>query len=1044
MSEKYTVAELKYILKENGLKVSGRKPDLVERVLPILNAEASEEAVEEVKEEVKEETVEAEIVEAEEKAPVDLTFPDTEEALSSILALYGLSYDDLSIKDIEFADGKICINGEAFIQNGLSMSDSTMSIINADPTLNLTMNIPEVAYSDFESTIFRFKDLDLNLIPTDDSLEFKAALKGLDIMTDLNNIILKGLDFAFKSFPDRGVEIGIDIDDFIYPNFYNTSFNFENLDFNMAIGVDGQSIAISVNLPALDLLNKDYRVKLSDLSLNLVLSDLQLSDLDLSIAISDFHYTNFDDVVIYMEDIGVSLEHIPDTNSFNVLIGLSAMDAVGLNSFDALFPMMEITGVNFNSKDSDSLINFTGLISPIDLTQIDLLELGALLGSGFDLDAYTRNMAYYPDIASEGASDLGIPGLDLGAIVANCDYSCLGAIELNLTGLLDSADIDLSDLGIDLSDYDISSIKLSDLIGAVGDSEFVMSAIPAVLNIFSLDLTDVDVSGLIADFDEENFDISSLLASLNLSSTDIAAILDILDKSDIDLGAIFAGCDISCLDAITLDLTGFIDSLGIDLSAFIDLSEFDLSAVSLTDIIAILNSFEFDMSTISALLKIFGLDIGDLDLEGLIASFDTENFDLSTLLASLNLSDLDIDAILAIFNNPDFDWAGIFENSDLSCLDAITLDLTGLLDSAEIDLSALGIDLSDYDLSSIKLSELIGVFGNLDFDMSDMISGIDFESIDFENIDLEGLIADFDAENFDISTLLESLNLSSTDLSAIFDMFINSDVDLGKVFEGCDYSCLDAIVLNLSGLLDSIGIDLADLGIDLSDYDLSAIKLSELIGILNGFDLDMNTLSALLKIFGIDLEELDLSGLIAIFDGDNFDMTALLSSLNLGGVDISAIVELFDNLGFDFDGMFENLDISCFDAITLDLTGLIDSTGIDLAAFGIDLSAYDLSAIKLSDLIGVVCSSEFIMSASGAVMKLFNINVDDLDFDGLIASFDAENFDISPLLESIELSGFDISEMLEMFDMNGFDLSQFLNQFISSFMENALLESGDE
>ena len=927
------------------------------------------------------------------------------------------------------------------------MSDSTMSIIDADSALNLTMNIPEVAYSDFESTIFRFKDLDLNLIPTTDSLEFKAALNGLDIMTDFNNIILKGLDFIFKSFPDKGVGIDIDIDSFIYPNFYDTSFNFENLDFNLDIGVDGKSLAISVNLPALDLLNKDYRVKLSDLSLNLELSDLQLSDLDLSIAISDFHYTNFDDVVIYIDDIDVSLEHIPDTNSFNVLIGMSAMDAVGLNSFDALFPMMEITGVNFNSKDSDSLINVTGLISPIDLTHIDLLELAALLSSGFDLDTYTRNMAdygVYSDFEIEGPSDLGIPGLDLGAIVANCDYSCLGAIELNLTGLLDSVDIDLADLGIDLSDYDISSIKLSDLIGAVGDSEFVMSAIPAVLNIFSLDLTDVDVSGLIADFDEENFDISTLLASLNISASDLSGILDNLNESDIDFDAIFKDGDFSCLGAITLDLTGLIDSLGIDLSAFIDLSQFDLSAISLADIVAIIGSFEFDMSTISALLKIFGLDIGDLDLEGLIASFDAENFDLSTLLASLNLSDLDIDAILAIFNNPDFDWAGIFENSDLSCLDAITLDLTGLLDSAEIDLSALGIDVSDYDLSSIKLSELIGVFGNLDFDMSGLISGIDFSSVDFENIDMEGLIADFDAENFDISTLLESLNLSSTDLSAIFDMFINSDVDLGKVFEGCDYSCLDAIVLNLSGLLDSIGIDLADLGIDLSDYDLSAIKLSELIGILNGFDLDMNTLSALLKIFGIDLEDLDLSGLIAIFDGDNFDMTALLSSLNLGGVDISAIVELFDNLDFDFDGIFENVDISCFDAITLDLTGLIDSTGIDLAAFGIDLSAYDLSAIKLSDLIGVVCNSEFIMSASGAVMKLFNINVDDLDFDGLIASFDAENFDISPLLESIELSGFDISEMLEMFDMNGFDLSQFLNQFISSFMENALLESGDE
>ncbi|MBQ6512836.1 SAP domain-containing protein, partial [Methanobrevibacter sp.] len=41
ISEKYTVPELKYILRENGLKVSGKKQDLVERVLPILNEDVS-------------------------------------------------------------------------------------------------------------------------------------------------------------------------------------------------------------------------------------------------------------------------------------------------------------------------------------------------------------------------------------------------------------------------------------------------------------------------------------------------------------------------------------------------------------------------------------------------------------------------------------------------------------------------------------------------------------------------------------------------------------------------------------------------------------------------------------------------------------------------------------------------------------------------------------------------------------------------------------------------------------------------------------------
>ena len=46
VSNKYTVAQLKDILRENGLKVSGKKQKLIERVLPVLNSNGEVESVE--------------------------------------------------------------------------------------------------------------------------------------------------------------------------------------------------------------------------------------------------------------------------------------------------------------------------------------------------------------------------------------------------------------------------------------------------------------------------------------------------------------------------------------------------------------------------------------------------------------------------------------------------------------------------------------------------------------------------------------------------------------------------------------------------------------------------------------------------------------------------------------------------------------------------------------------------------------------------------------------------------------------------------------
>jgi hypothetical protein len=169
-------------------------------------------------------------------------------------------------------------------------------------------------------------------------------------------------------------------------------------------------------------------------------------------------------------------------------------------------------------------------------------------------------------------------------------------------------------------------------------------------------------------------------------------------------------------------------------------------------------------------------------------------------------------------------------------------------------------------------------------------------------------------------------------------------------------------------------------------------------------------------------------------------MTGLLESLNLSELDISALIEMFTDPDMDFAGAFENFDYSSLGAIKLDLTGLLDSAGIDLTEFGIDLSGYDLSAISLEELIDALSSSEFIMTADAAISKLLDMDYDNLNFDGIISSFDAENFDISGLLESLDLSNFDVSGIFGNFDMNGIDIAEFLNGSLSMLIEKSLPE----
>ena len=1056
ISERYTVRELRDILRENGLSVSGKKPELVERALPVLNGDLDE------------------------ASPEDGA---NDEPISSTLAAYGINYDNLAIKDKSVMGDNAEYNIEGFTQNGLIMSDSTMSMASSDSSnLDLKMNIPEVSYSDFQSTVFTFKNLDLSIMPSSNpqSLELSALMDSLELITERDYVNLKGLNLFSKAFPDNGVRLDIDISDFLYPNFYNATISFEDLDFNMSLGVDGEKLAVSVNLPTLKLINKDYRVTLSDLNLDLFVHDLRLSDFDLSISMSDFHYTNFDDVILYMDDINVSLEPILNSNSFDVIIGMNRFDVTGI-TFNDLFPMLNIDTINIKAPadDSELPINLIGHISPLDLTKLDLLSIGALLSSGFDMDTYARNMSDLYNV-----SDLDASGFNIGSIFEDFDYSSFDSIVLNLAPLIDSTGIDLADFGIDLSDYDLSAISLSDIIGALGDSNFTIDGIKSILSLLKLDSDDLDMSGLIS-FDAENFDMSSLLGSLNISVEDISGILDMIEDSDLDLGKIFKNIDISCLDAVVLNLTGLLDSIGIDLADLgIDLSDYDLSAIRLSDLIGIISNFDIDMSTISVLLKVFGLELNEIDLSSLIADFDAENFDITTLLGSLNISVEDISGILDIVKNSDIDLGRIFENCDSSILDAVALNLTGLIGSLGIDLSALGLDLSDSDLSAIKLSDLIGIISNLELDMSTIAAVLKSFGIDLSEIDLSGLIASFDEENFDMTSLLGSLDLSGLDISGILDMFKNSDLDLGSVFENCDYSCLDAVALNLTGLIGSLGIDLSALGLDLSDYDLSAIKLSDLIGLLSNSDINIADIASMLlsedkpitigdgitdatanyyhidcdvadvnfneatgkweyqgleikyynkdkhegrlskkevkehnekcKKSGLDLSEIDLSGLIASFDEENFDMTSLLGSLDLSNLDISGMADMFNNLDLDLGKIFKNCDYSCLDAIVLDLSGLIGSLGIDFSALDIDLSDCDLSAISLSTLIGLLTNIDLDMSTIISALKLFGIDLSEIDLSNLIASFDEENFDISSLLGSLDLSGLDISGILDM------------------------------
>ena len=462
---------------------------------------------------------------------VDLSSPVNSELLGSESSFSGINYDDLVIKDINFTGDRTNLYIEGFSQNGLNMSDFTMSIVPASDSssLDLKMNIPEVNYLDVDTkTAFTFKNLALSILPSSNpqSLEFSVIMDSLKLITGMNYVDLNNLNLYFKSFPEsNGVLLDIDMGKFMYTNFNNTSFDFSDLNFDMALGLDGQALALSVILPTLNLVNDNNEINLDDLDLKIVLPDLKLSNLDLSILMSYFHFANEDDIIIDMTDVDVSLEPLNST-SFNSIIRMGSFDVIGVNSTGELFPILNISNMDFENFTTGldlSSVDLSGVVSTLDISKMDLSSLVSYLSSGFDITTYTTGQYQSSldfngvDLSSTGLSDLNISGIDLGSMFANLDYSSLNSSVFNLTGLFDSFGINVSDFGIDMSGYDLSAISMSNITDILNNPDFNMSAITSKLNLTGLDLGGIDISGLITSFNLSSFDISSILAMFNIT-----------------------------------------------------------------------------------------------------------------------------------------------------------------------------------------------------------------------------------------------------------------------------------------------------------------------------------------------------------------------------------------------------------------------------------------------------------------------------------------------------------------------------------------------
>ena len=110
-------------------------------------------------------------------------------------------------------------------------------------------------YIFFEKTLyfhFVFKNLDLSILPSSDpsALDFSAIMDSLDLISEDAYVNLRDLKLFFKSYPEvNGVSIVIAMSDFAYSNLKDTRFNFQDLDFNMTLGLEGQALNVYVVMP---------------------------------------------------------------------------------------------------------------------------------------------------------------------------------------------------------------------------------------------------------------------------------------------------------------------------------------------------------------------------------------------------------------------------------------------------------------------------------------------------------------------------------------------------------------------------------------------------------------------------------------------------------------------------------------------------------------------------------------------------------------------------------------------------------------------------